>query len=110
MSRICPQASGAWFGISVPFLIETITGQPPTGGPPPPTGPDPRESEDCLYLDVKSPRSVFDNNKRNLPVLVWIHGGGFTGGSKDVDPTGLMAQGFRNGKSGFVFVGINYRL
>ncbi|KAK1756998.1 Alpha/Beta hydrolase protein [Echria macrotheca] len=110
-TRICPQASGAWFGLSVPFLFETLTGQPPPSGPAPPSGPDPRESEDCLYLNVKSPRKVFDNNLSNLPVLVWIHGGGFTMGYKDqFDPTGLMAQGMSNGKNGFVYVGINYRL
>ncbi len=113
VSRICPQANGAWLGISVPFLIETITGQTlpasdPSAGAP---AADPRESEDCLYLDVKTPRAVFDQGVSGLPVLVWIHGGGFTAGSKnEVDPSGLIAQGLRDGKSGFVYVGINYRL
>jgi len=115
VTRICPQASGAWLGISVPFMIEYLTGQPagpPGGGPPPgPPPSDPRQSEDCLYLDVKTPRAVFDDGKKNLPVLVWIHGGGFTGGSKDdINPAGLICQGLRDGKSGFVYVGINYRL
>ncbi|KAK5662492.1 hypothetical protein OQA88_8404 [Cercophora sp. LCS_1] len=113
VGRICPQAPGAaWLGISVPFMLETITGQPPPpGGPPPVTLPDPRISEDCLYLDVKAPRAVLENNQRNLPVLVWIHGGGFTGGHKSADnPAGLIAQGLRDGKSGFVYVAINYRL
>ena len=114
VTRICPQANGAWLGISVPFMIETITGQslPPsdgsTGGAP---APDPRESEDCLYLDVKTPRAVFDQGVSGLPVVVWIHGGGFASGSKDgVNPAGLIAQGLRDGKPGFVYVGINYRL
>lgn len=94
-------------------MLEAISGQPlpPDGGTFPPGPPDPRISEDCLYLDVKVPRAVFDNNRRNLPVLVWIHGGGFTGGHKgEVNPAGLMAQGLRDGKSGFVFVSVNYRL
>ena len=33
-------------------------------------------SEDCLYLDVRAPHSARDN----LPVMFWIHGGGFTSG------------------------------
>jgi carboxylesterase type B len=32
--------------------------------------------EDCLFLDVFAPKTVFDNfeSGRQLPVLVWIHG------------------------------------
>ncbi|KAK3317965.1 Carboxylesterase [Apodospora peruviana] len=113
VSRICSQANGAaWLGISVPFMLEQLLGPlPGGGGPGGPAGPDPRESEDCLYLNVKTPRAVFDQGRKNLPVLVWIHGGGFTAGSKDeVNPAGLIAQGMRDGKSGFVYVAINYRL
>lgn len=110
--KICPQADAGWFGISIPFAIGEVTGTPPpSGGGGPPPAPDPRQNEDCLYLDVKSPRAVFESGRKNLPVLVWIHGGGFAGGSKNgVDPTGLIAQGLRNGKTGFVYVGINYRV
>jgi para-nitrobenzyl esterase len=35
-------------------------------------------SEDCLYLNVWKPANAEANS--NLPVMVWIHGGGFTGG------------------------------
>src|SRR5690606_34651888 len=36
-------------------------------------------SEDCLFLNVWAPASASKDSK--LPVMVWIHGGGFTGGS-----------------------------
>jgi len=38
-----------------------------------------REPEDCLYLNVWTSASSPSDNKR--PVMVWIYGGGFTGGS-----------------------------
>ena len=34
-------------------------------------------TEDCLVLSVYSPKILLDQNKP-LPVLVWIHGGGFS--------------------------------
>lgn len=61
-------------------------------------------SEDCLYLNVWTPAS--SSIKSKLPVMVWIHGGGFTGGS------GSSPQNFGNefAKQGVVLVTINYRL
>lgn len=61
-------------------------------------------SEDCLYLNVWTP--VNSSKKSKLPVMVWIHGGGFTGGS------GSSPQNFGNefAKQGVVLVTINYRL
>lgn len=47
-------------------------------------------NEDCLYLDVTTPRKT----GKNRPVLVWIHGGSFTNGATSVyDPARLAAKG-----------------
>ncbi|KAH8817776.1 Alpha/Beta hydrolase protein [Flagelloscypha sp. PMI_526] len=69
---------------------------------------DPRTSEDCLVLDLFAPKHLFDHHG-HAPVLVWIHGGGFSTGSKDAflfTPEGL----YNASQSGFVAVSINYRL
>jgi para-nitrobenzyl esterase len=60
-------------------------------------------SEDCLFLNVVTP--ACDDAAR--PVMVWIHGGGFTNGSASTpwyDGTHLATRG------DVVVVGINYRL
>lgn len=60
-------------------------------------------SEDCLYLNVWLPARPVSRAK----VLVWIHGGGFTGGSGS-DP---MYGGSRLAeKYGVIVVTMNYRL
>ncbi len=59
-------------------------------------------SEDCLYLNVWRPAKsgVF-------PVMVWIHGGGYTGGTGSTE----MYWGDRLSETGdVVVVSINYRL
>ncbi|KAL4145001.1 hypothetical protein PRNP1_012675 [Phytophthora ramorum] len=62
-----------------------------------------KTSEDCLYLDVWAPADAVG---RNLPVLVWTYGGGFTGGSKSQNtPEGLFDL-----TQDFVFVAYNYRV
>ena len=40
--------------------------------------------EDCLVLSVYVPKKSLDE-KKLLPVMVWIHGGGFTEGSGNKD-------------------------
>ena len=51
-------------------------------------------SEDCLYLNVWSPAwSAEQLKKKNVPVMMWIHGGGNTIGSADTYyPTDLVSQ------------------
>lgn len=61
-------------------------------------------SEDCLYLNVWRPQG----EETNLPVYVWIHGGGNSIGSATFVPDyyGHAVAA----RSKFVFVSINYRL
>ena len=44
--------------------------------------------------------------------MVWIYGGGFTGGSKtgSGNPAGLIAQSQDDGSEGVIYVAMNYRL
>ena len=73
--------------------------------------PDPRTSEDCLFLDVIVPESIFKKSSR-APVLVWIYGGGYVSGEKTVsgNPATLISRSFDNQNEGVIFVAINYRL
>ena len=58
-------------------------------------------SEDCLYLNVWTP-----GTRERLPVLFWIHGGGFAAGS-GAEP---RYNGARLAARGLVVVTVNYRL
>jgi para-nitrobenzyl esterase len=65
--------------------------------------PKPKESEDCLYLNVRTPLLGGDGR---LPVMVWIHGGDHqdgSGGEIFYDSNALAHRGV-------VVVTINYRL
>ncbi|NKB98067.1 MAG: carboxylesterase family protein [Pseudomonadales bacterium] len=65
--------------------------------------PDPGMSEDCLFLNVWTPS--LDQAKR--PVMVWLHGGGFTSGSGSsnaYDGVRLVNRG------DIVVVSVNHRL
>jgi para-nitrobenzyl esterase len=60
-------------------------------------------SEDCLYLNIWTPAN---SAKDRLPVMVWIHGGGFTrgfAGTRAYDGEALA-------RKGVVIVTTNYRL
>lgn len=59
------------------------------------------QTEDCLFLSVIAPPEAKD-----LPVLVFIHGGGYGGGGGNYD----FSEMINNNAKGFVFVGIQYRL
>ncbi|MFC0114985.1 carboxylesterase/lipase family protein [Kibdelosporangium aridum] len=58
-------------------------------------------NEDCLYLNVTTPKRTH----RPLPVMVWFHGGGFTSGAAaQYDPVKLVTQG------NVIVVTVAYRL
>ncbi|WP_010250543.1 carboxylesterase/lipase family protein [Acetivibrio cellulolyticus] len=58
-------------------------------------------SEDCLYLNVFRPKT----NEKNLPVCVWIHGGGHVfSGAEQYDATKLAS------KSNMIVVVIQFRI
>ncbi len=61
-------------------------------------------SEDCLFLNVWKPAVAEQGAK--LPVMVWIHGGAFVGGS------GASPENAGNqfAKQGVILITINYRL
>ncbi|HEU5473621.1 MAG TPA: carboxylesterase family protein [Actinophytocola sp.] len=70
--------------------------QPSSGGFPPVV------NEDCLYLNVTTPTT---RGHDRLPVMVWLHGGGFLNGTgAGFDARKLAVEG------GVVLVTTNYRL
>ncbi|MFC3452395.1 carboxylesterase/lipase family protein [Amycolatopsis speibonae] len=65
-------------------------------------GSDPSDAEDCLYLNVTSPAKPAHKPR---PVMVWVHGGGFTSGAGSDYDFKRMALG-----GDVVVVTVNYRL
>ncbi len=64
---------------------------------------DPGPSEDCLTLNVWTPASAAPGK---LPVMIWIYGGGFAGGSTSENRQNGQRLALRN----VVVVSMNYRL
>jgi len=140
--------SAVWGEAAVEFLTAYLTGQNISNFTNPTTQqssaggfsasslpkPDPRTSEDCLFLDVVVPQSIFTTPRKTkqngpyntqckagspcvehpvgAPVLVWIYGGGYTTGDKTFwgNPASLIARSQENGGEGLVYVAMNYRL
>lgn len=92
-----PQPAPRWAGVR-----EALAFGPDFPQAPNPRFRAPRQDEDCLYLNVWTP-SVDRDAK--LPVMVWLHGGGFTGGSG----SDLRSDGARLAAEGVVVVSLNYR-
>ncbi len=61
-------------------------------------------AEDCLYLNMWLPASARPG--QNLPVMVWIYGGAFSGGSASMAVYG----GENTAAKGVIYVAPNYRI
>ncbi|HEY2591120.1 MAG TPA: carboxylesterase family protein [Steroidobacteraceae bacterium] len=97
-----PQLPKPWVGVKkaatyAPACEQISRANPALGIPALPT------SEDCLYLNIWSPAKSADER---LPVMVWIYGGGFTGGATSIP----LYDGTNLARKGVVFVSIAYRL
>ena len=68
---------------------------------------DASDDEDCLYLNISVPSSQSKGRGAQLgkPVIVWIHGGAYVGGSADIYPLDYFAR-----SGDVIIVSINYRL
>eukprot|EP00931_Biecheleriopsis_adriatica_P045980 TRINITY_DN26370_c0_g1_i2.p1 TRINITY_DN26370_c0_g1~~TRINITY_DN26370_c0_g1_i2.p1 ORF type:complete len:558 (-),score=62.59 TRINITY_DN26370_c0_g1_i2:104-1756(-) len=62
------------------------------------------ESENCLYANVWTPKGI----EHPLPVMVWIHGGGFT--QRTASFPGYWGDGFVTNDAPAILVTFNYRL
>ena len=90
-----PHPAASWSGVK----STTQFAPAPFQGGNPPSG----KSEDCLYLNIWSPAK---SPKENLPVLVWIYGGGFSFGATS-EP---VYTGENLAKKGVILVSIAYRV
>jgi para-nitrobenzyl esterase len=91
-----PRPPASWTGVRDASQIGPRCAQ--TSGSLNPQG---STNEDCLYLNVYTPAT----GTTDLPVIVWMHGGGFLQGSgTDYDPSDLAAR------ENVIVVTINYRL
>ena len=102
-----PQKPAPWSGVRDHFQIGHRAPLQPGAGPSAPVvlALDRRdeEGEDCLSMNIFTP--AVDNRAR--PVMVWMHGGGFSGGSGNYllyDGTNLAK------KENVVLVAVNHRL
>lgn len=95
-----PRPAEAWSGVRDAGEVGAICVQAPANGDPG-VGPLPM-SEDCLTLNIWTP----SRREGPLPVMVWIHGGGYNNGSG----TAALYDGAALARRGVVVVTINYRL
>jgi para-nitrobenzyl esterase len=94
-----PQPAGRWRGIRDATKTGSQCAQPGGAILSDPTA---STSENCLYLNVYTPATA---GTGRLPVMVWIHGGGFTGGAGSLYDGAVLAA-----REHVIVVTINYRL
>jgi para-nitrobenzyl esterase len=95
-----PQPAAAWTGVRQAKEFGSDCAQAPGEFEPLQTTP----SEDCLFINVWRPDTITGSAK--LPVMVWIHGGGFVGGGTSIP----FYDGSAFARQGIVVVSMNYRL
>jgi para-nitrobenzyl esterase len=97
-----PQPVAAWKGVrdathyghdcaQEPFALDSAPSRVPF-------------SEDCLFLNVWKPAIATKGAK--LPIMVWVHGGGFVNGGTSPE----IYNGENFARDGVVLVSLNYRL
>ena len=96
-----PQPAKPWAGVRAATNFGHDCMQLPFPGDAAPLRTQP--SEDCLYINVWSPRK---RGGKPLPVMFWIYGGGFVNGGSSPAPY----DGSHFAEKGIVFVSFNYRL
>jgi para-nitrobenzyl esterase len=94
-----PQPVAAWDGVRECTKFSAISPQREMPGMPSPLP----MSEDCLYLNVLTPARQPDEK---LPVMVWMHGGGYSVGSGN----DRIWNNYRLPQCGVVLVTLNHRL
>ncbi|KAI1819613.1 carboxylesterase family protein [Xylaria intraflava] len=130
----CAADFPCWFQVQTAFVEAYLAGDPfdfnatyekiyadgACSQPPPADARPPGETEDCLFLDVFTPTTAFDakrnSNSSGAPVLVYIFGGGYSGGGKNNfgnfngSPAGLIDSSRVTDPDGIIYVAVNYRL
>ncbi|SOB86387.1 para-nitrobenzyl esterase [Sphingomonas guangdongensis] len=95
-----PQRPEPWSGVRAATAYSSDCMQVPFPSDAAPLGTTP--AENCLYANVWRPATA----GKNLPVMVWIYGGGFVNGGAS-PPT---YAGANLAREGIVFVSFNYRV
>ncbi|MEG3176716.1 carboxylesterase family protein [Sphingomonas sp. RB3P16] len=89
LGPVCPEPARNWSNDEMAFIADWNDGHP---------------GEDCLTLNVWTPST---RHSPKLPVMVWLHGGGFVTGSGHEQPA---YDGTRLAARGAVVVTVTHRL
>jgi para-nitrobenzyl esterase len=95
-----PQPPASWGNVRAATAFAPAC---PQRGVSMPGEPQPRTREDCLYLNVWTPARA---TGKPLPVIVWIHGGGWTNGATSLP----LYAGDALARRGVVVVSVAYRM